>query len=375
MRNVRAGMEKRGLELLLTFSSPGSMRYGQRGHVLYLSGYEPYFGDTMMLLPLEDDIEPLLQIDQADFFPEECTWVKNAVPAQDPVATLRSYLRSNGLGRARIGIAGEYSMTPQLVDRLRKETAGKIEFASDILEGERAVKSEYEMDCIRTAANIAHVGFEAARDIARPGITEAEMVSLVETACRLMGSEGFPHHTMVTSGVFEKHLDWWWYCGGRTMRKGDPWNMDLGTMFGAYCCDIARSFCLGKPTPKHEKAYSVLVDAIEKASAEMRPGVKASRINDIVIEIMSKRFEGDFSGIGHGVGLEVHEWPFVGYQYIKNDPVYRDSRLRENNVISIEPQVYLPEFGYLQIEDEFVVTKSGGKRISEVPLELLSPSR
>lgn len=365
-------MEKRGLDLLIVFSSPGSMRYAQRGHVLYLSGYEPYFGDTLMLLPLEEDIEPLLQIDQADFFPEECTWVKNTVTAQDPVATLRSYLRINKLSRARIGIAGEYSMPPQLVERLRKEVPGKIEFASDILENERAVKSEYEIDCIRTAANIAHVGFEAARDIARPGITEAEMVALVETACRLMGSEGFPHHTMVTSGVFEKHLDWWWYCGGRTMRRGDPWNMDLGTMFGGYCCDIARSFCLGKPTATHEKTYDVLIDAMEKASEEMRPGTKASRINEIVTEVMGKRFEGDFSGIGHGVGLEVHEWPFVGYQYIKNDPVYRDSRLKENNVISIEPQVYLPELGYLQIEDEFIVTKSGGKRISRVPLELLT---
>ena len=350
------------------------MRYGQRGHVMYLSGYEPYFGDTMMLLPLEKDIEPLLQIDQADFFPEECTWVKNTVAAQDPAATLRRFLKGNKLARDHIGIVGEYSMSPQLIGRLQREAPRDIEFASDILENERSVKSNCEIDCIRTAANIAHVGFETARDIARPGITETEMIALVETACRLMGSEGFPHHTMITSGIFAKHLDWWWYCGGRTMRRGDPWNMDLGTMFSGYCCDIARSFCLGRPTSKHEKAYSVLIDAMDEASKELRPGVIASRINDIITEIMRKKFDGDFSGIGHGVGLEVHEWPFVGYQYIKNDPIYRDGRLREKNVISIEPQVFHPEFGYLQIEDEFVVTRSGGKRISDIPLELISPS-
>lgn len=368
-------MERRGIDLLLVYSSPGSMRYGQRGHVLYLSGYEPYFGDTMMLFPLENDIEPLLQIDQADFFPEECTWIRNIVPAQDPVATLRKYMKDNKLGQIRIGIVGEYSMNPRLVQRLSDSSAWKIEFVSEILESERSVKSRYEIDCIKTAANIAHVAFEVAREIACPGITEAEMVALVESACRLMGSEGFPHHTMVTSGVFEKHLDWWWYCGRRTLRRGDPWNMDLGTMFGGYCCDISRSFCMGKPAEEHVKAYSILISAMEEAREEMRPGVKASKVNDVVIDVMSKRFKGDFSGIGHGVGLEVHEWPFVGYQYIKNDPVYADSRLRENNVISIEPQVYLPEFGYLQIEDEFIVTRSGGKRISDIPLELMTPNR
>jgi len=351
------------------------MRHGQRGHVMYLSGYEPYFGDTMCILPLEKDIEPLLQIDHADFFPEECTWIKNTTGAQDFIKTVKTYLRDSRISKARIGLVGEYSIGANLLDRLRKGFKGNLAFASDILENERAVKSEYEIECIRTAANIAHVGFEAAAALVRPGITEAEITALVETACRMMGSEGFPHHTMVSSGTFEKHLDWWWYCGGRTMRKGDPWNLDLGTMFGGYCCDIARSFCLGKPTPKHEKAYGVLVDAMERAQKEMRPGVKASKINEIVDEVMKKSFDGDFSGIGHGVGLEVHEWPFVGYQYIKNDPIYRDSKLKENSVISIEPQIFLPEYGYIQIEDEFVVTKKGGRRISEIPMELMGSDR
>lgn len=338
---------------------------------MYLSGYEPYFGDTMMLLPLEKNIEPLLQIDQADFFPEECTWVKNVIPAQDPVATLEEFLKEHKLENGRIGIAGEYSVSPLLIERLQKGVSGKFEFASEILERARAVKSDYEIDCIRNAAKIAHVGFEVAKDLARPGITEAEMVALVESACRMMGSEGFPHHTMITSGMSEKHLNWWWYCGKRRLKRGDPWNMDIGTMFGGYCCDIARSFCLGRPTSKHERAYSILIDAMERASKEMRPGVMASRINEIVINIMSRKFAGDFSGIGHSIGLEVHEWPFVGYQYLKNDPIYSDVKLEQNNVISIEPQVYLPEFGYLQIEDEFVITKSGGKKISDIPLELL----
>ena len=94
--------------------------------------------------------------------------------------------------------------------------------------------------------------------------------------------------------------------------------------------------------------------------------VMASEVNKVVSEEMSRSFEGDFSGIGHGVGLEVHEWPFVGYEYIRNDPAYADRRLEKNMVISVEPQVHAKGLGYLQIEDEFVVTKEGGQRLSTI---------
>ena len=68
--NVRRKMAKKDIEILVVFSAPGSLRFGQRGHVLYLSGYEPYFGDCMMILPLDSKLEPVLEIGAADYFPE-----------------------------------------------------------------------------------------------------------------------------------------------------------------------------------------------------------------------------------------------------------------------------------------------------------------
>ena len=65
---IRARMETRNLDLLLIYSTPGSLRFGQRGHVMYVSGYEPYFGDTMLLLPRRASPDPLLEIDSADHF-------------------------------------------------------------------------------------------------------------------------------------------------------------------------------------------------------------------------------------------------------------------------------------------------------------------
>jgi hypothetical protein len=75
LARVRQRMADRGLELLIVFSSPGNLRFGQRGHVLYLSGYEPYFGDCMMLLPLDPSIDAVLVKDAANYFPQACTWI------------------------------------------------------------------------------------------------------------------------------------------------------------------------------------------------------------------------------------------------------------------------------------------------------------
>lgn len=68
LKNVRAKMKDRGLDVLVIYSAPGSIRFGQRGHVMYISGYEPYFGNTMVVLPCDENLSPLLEIGAADYF-------------------------------------------------------------------------------------------------------------------------------------------------------------------------------------------------------------------------------------------------------------------------------------------------------------------
>ena len=115
---IRAGMEARDLDLLLIYSTPGSLRFGQRGHVMYVSGHEPYFGDTMLLLPRRASPPPLLEIDSANHYSRVSTWVENVKHAGDHVQTLHAYLRELALPKPRIGVVGEYSMSPALYSRL-----------------------------------------------------------------------------------------------------------------------------------------------------------------------------------------------------------------------------------------------------------------
>ena len=85
LRNLRKRMAEESIQVLVVFSAPGSLRFGQRGHVLYLSGYEPYFGDCMLILPQDEKIQPLLQTDSADYSPETCTWISQRVKAGDHI--------------------------------------------------------------------------------------------------------------------------------------------------------------------------------------------------------------------------------------------------------------------------------------------------
>lgn len=371
---IRARMDARDLDLLLIYSTPGSLRFGQRGHVMYVSGYEPYFGDTMLLLPRRASPPPLLEIDAANHFARLSTWVDNVKHAGDHIQTLHAYLGELGLPNPRIGVVGEYSMGPALYSRLIEETDAHIEVASSLLEEERAVKSEYEIQCMKRAGAVAWQGVQAAVKFARPGVREAEIAGEIERVCRAAGSEFFPHYTMVISGFDVDHIDQWWRCGGRTLEPGDPWLLDFGTMVEGYCCDLSRPFSLGPPAARAREVFDVLLESLEAGRRMARPGVLGSEVDAAIAEVLSRKLDAsvEWRQFGHGVGLEVHEWPFVGYHHIVDDPAYRDVKLDANMVISMEPSIFLPDTGDLQVEDQFTVTEEGGQRLSPIPLQIFT---
>lgn len=370
--SVRRRMADRGLEALIVFSSPGSLRFGQRGHVLYLSGYEPYFGDCMMILPLDDTIDAVLVKDAADHFPQTCTWIADAREAGDRVKAVGEFLSDNGLERASVGVAGEYSVSPALYQRLLEEVGpAMLETASDILENERSVKSEFELECLKTAAAIAGKGLEAAARFMRPGVTESDVKGEMERVCRAHGSQAFPHYTMVVSGRDEAHASGWWHCERRTLESGDPVSIDFGTMYQGYCSDLSRPFVLGRASERQRDVLKVLLEAHHAAAAAARPGARVSAVQAAANKILTAAWgDQDWWGIGHGVGLEVHEWPFIGYDRIVDDGAYGDRVLEEHMVISLEPTMALPDTGDLQIEDQFVVTGNGAVRLNDIPHEI-----
>lgn len=373
LKNVRAQMKKQQLDILVIYSGPGSLRFGQKGHVMYISGYEPYFGDTMVILPQNEEFEPLLEIGEAQHFPSDCTWIKNIKPSINHVDTVKEYLKSIGLKKPKVGIVGEYSMSPTLYDHFKDELGPSlVELASNIIEDERIVKSDWELQCIRKASRIAKKGIEAAMRFAEPGMLELEVTAEIERVCRIAGSEFFPHYTMVNSGTDEKYLEWWWKCGKRRLQQGDTFILDFGTMYAGYCCDISRPFVLGQPNQAQKDVFEVLKQAQEAGRKAASEGVLTSEVDKAVRRVYMEAWpDKSWWGGGHGVGLEVHEWPFIGYHKTTHNKAYLDSVLKANTVISIEPSVSIPNLCSFQIEDEFVVTNSGAERLNDIPQEIL----
>lgn len=367
--NIRARMKERDIDILVIYSAPGSLRFGQRGHVMYVSGHEPYFGDTMVILPCEESLSSVLELDASNYFPTESTWIKEVKPPTDYIKTLKEYLTENKLKKPKIGVVGEYSMSPSLYARFKREISEEILGASDILESERAVKSEYEIGCIRKTTQIAKKGIEAAAEFAKIGVSEAEIQGEVERICRIAGSEFFPHYTMVTSGREFTSQSWWY--GNRKLESGDPWLLDFGTMYKGYCCDICRPFSVGVPSKDQKDVFEVLLQAQKAGERAAREGALASEVDKAVADVLFEAWKIEWWGTGHGVGLEAHEWPFVGYQRILHSEAYRDMRLKENMVISIEPIARLPEVGEQQVEDQFRITKTGCERLNDIPREII----
>ncbi len=385
IETVRAEMKKRQLELLIVYSGPGAMRYGQRGHVLYLSGYEPYFGDCMLLLTQDASHDPVLELDSADHYSQLVTWIKDVREPGNHIDLLKSYMKDCDLAQPRIGIVGEYSMSPTFYNKMLAQVDAEFLLVSDIVEYMRAVKSPYEVDCMRHAGAIAHEGIKTAQQVAKPGVSEAELKAEIEAVCRRHGSEAFPHYTMVTAGLDGDHANLWWRANDGICESGEPWLLDFGTSYQSYCCDIARVFTLGKPSNELQEMFELMHQSLQQGCEILRPGATSTEVNDATGEAAKKYFgndlkiwgqsgeegkESEWWGVGHGVGLEVHEFPFIGYHHITDDDIYREVTLKENMVLSIEPTIYTPETGPIQLEDQFIVTPEGGKKVSPVPFIL-----
>jgi len=193
----------------------------------------------------------------------------------------------------------------------------------------------------------------------------------MERVCRAHGSQAFPHYTMVVSGQDEAYTSRWWQCERRLLAAGDPVSIDFGAMYRGYCCDVSRPFVLGKASARQKDVLKVLLEAHQTAAAAARPGVSASTVQAAANKSLTAAWgDRDWWGIGHGVGLEVHEWPFIGYQRIVDDRAYEDRVLEEDMVISLEPTMALPDAGDFQIEDQFVVTPQGAVRLNDIPHEI-----
>lgn len=223
---------------------------------------------------------------------------------------------------------------------------------SELLAIARSRKSDAEVSMISRACEITAGGFHAALSSLEAGMNEYALQEVIEHAYRAAGSRGTFYKSIIGSGFNGTVLHY--ESNDQEIADGELVVIDSGARFGegsgGYGADVTRTFpASGKFSDRQREVYQIVLDALDKAIASVRPGVTFQQVDKAARDIIDSAGFRDFfpHGIGHHLGLEVHD-------------ITPDGPLTEGAVITVEPGIYLPEEGFgIRIEDDVVVTADG----------------
>ena len=220
----------------------------------------------------------------------------------------------------------------------------------------RKVKDEKEIRLMRKAGKLTCEGMRVAYETVASGVREYEVAAEIEYAMRRQGSSGTAFETIVASGACSAFPHGG--CSDRIIREGDLVVVDVGATYKFYHSDMTRTLMAGKPSEKQKKLYQTVKTAQDKAFEALKPNAKAKDVDAVARKIIADAGYGEYfvHGLGHGVGLEVHEPPILS-------PESKDV-LAVGNVVTVEPGIYLVGYGGVRIEDTVLVQKNGAQKLT-----------
>lgn len=256
-----------------------------------------------------------------------------------------------GIGPEALGFERE-RMTVHAVERLRAVAPGRMEGCPGLVEELRVAKDPGEVDAIRAAGALALEALESVLPTVRPGVTELELAARLEAALRVRGSEWHPFPTIVASGPRSAlpHAR----SSPRAIGAGELLLVDFGAQVDGYCADITRTVVVGRsPDERQREVYDAVRGAQTAALRGLRPGMSGREGDALARESLERVGLGQAFGhsLGHGLGLEVHEDPRLGPTADEAVPLHA--------VVTVEPGVYLPEWGGVRLEDDVFLTSEG----------------
>lgn len=245
---------------------------------------------------------------------------------------------------------------------LRRHVAPvKLVEVADPIAPLRARKDATELKRMRAAIRVAEQAFERVRRWLKPGQTEREVAARLVYEMQKLGAQGETFPSIVAFGPNSSlpHA----MPGARKLRKNEVLLFDWGAHVDWYGSDLTRVLWLGRIPPRLRKVYDVVRAAHDRAIEAVRPGITAHELDHVARAIINKAGYGKLfnHALGHGLGLVAHEVPRIGKG--------TQTVLEPGMVITIEPGVYLPGAGGIRLEDDVLVTKTGGEVLSTLPLE------
>lgn len=269
----------------------------------------------------------------------------------------------NEQGWQRIGFEAAHCLV-STQQELEKQLPGAtlVALPAD-LDGIRDRKDQRELEALADVASLASQALQSVLPLIRPGLVEADLALELEIAMRRRGAEGRGFDFIVASG--ERGAMPHGRASNKAIQAGELVTIDFGAVMNGYHSDETVTIGVGQLDQRQQQIYDVVLEAHDRAVAAVRPGVSCKQLDAVARDYIREQGFGDFfgHGLGHGVGLEIHEKPTLSPR--------SEAVLDEGMVVTIEPGIYIPGWGGVRIEDTVAVTGNGCRLLTGVAKKLM----
>lgn len=332
---------------LLSLNEIDALFISQPENRYYLSGFSGSYGYLLITdshTRLATDFRYMEQVrnESADF---EITEIKGKMSEWLP-----GFLDT---GISKIGVeASDMNVnTFKLMSKIIRNEGSDIQLipVENVVEQLRAIKEHEEIHLIQQAAAIADTAFRDVISGITEGITEAELAWRLERHMREHESGAMPFEIIVAAGPNSALPHY--QPGNRRIKKNEPIVIDMGARYEHYCSDMTRTICLGEPDDTFRKIYNIVLEAQKNALINIKSGIDGVKADALARDIIKQEGYADKfgHGLGHGVGLSVHD------TFPRLSPLAPAMPLSDGMVFSVEPGIYIPGWGGVRIEDTVVL--------------------
>lgn len=266
-------------------------------------------------------------------------------------------------GIKRLGFEECFTTYDKYSDLEKRLSSHGINFipTQNIIEELRYTKSSEEIANTRIACEIADKALEELVPYIKAGVTERELCARLEFNMKMHGAHDIGFETILISGAKTSLLHG--KPSDKKIENGDFVLVDYGAMYNGYISDTTRTFIVGTPSEKQKEIYELVKEGQATGLQFMGPGIHATKPDEEIRKKVAKYEEYYYAGIGHGVGLDLHEEPFLGN--------YGTKTMKPGCVITMEPGIYIPGWGGVRIEDTVLITETGIEILTHFPKELM----
>lgn len=234
-----------------------------------------------------------------------------------------------------------------------------------LIERMREIKDIHEIELLSNAAALLDSGYRYVLSIVKPGMTERELANRLDFWMKDHGATAASFPTIIASGEngAKPHAT----VTNRAIQRGELVTLDFGYFVNGYTADMTRTFAIGEVDPELKEMYGLVLAAQKAVIQRAHTGINGASLDHYGRQVIEEAGLGDrfIHGMGHGIGLAVHEMPLA------YGPNTKHLRLQTNEVITVEPGLYVPGLGGVRIEDDLVIGHGPAQQLTHTPTDLV----